>query len=60
MGLIKKALLRYCDDFDDPKAWREYLGEVLLGVRCLVTRSHGFTPFFLLFGKEADLPSFLR
>ena len=30
-----------------------------MGFRVLVTRSHGFSPFFVLHGVEAAIPSFL-
>lgn len=36
------------------------MGEILLGLRCLVTRAHNMTPFSVLYGFEADLPHFLR
>jgi hypothetical protein len=36
------------------------LGEILLGLRFLVTRSHGMIPFIVTHGFQADLPHYLR
>jgi hypothetical protein len=52
--------LKYCGSLDSEAEWSSYLGEILLGMRCLVTRAHGLTPFFVVHGFQADLPHYLR
>ena len=60
VGLIKNALKKYCAYAESWQDWREYLGEILMGLRFLVTRSHGYSPFFCVHGFEVDLPTFLQ
>ena len=57
MAVVKTALRRYVGETGAD--WQPYVGEVLLVLRCLQTRSHGMTLYFVVFGQEPDLPSFL-
>lgn len=56
MYLIKEALKKYTGELPEGQ-WRPYVGEILLALRCLVHRAHGFSPYFVVFGREAELPS---
>ena len=50
---------KYCGLLE-PDIWRDYLGEVVLKLHCLITHHHRFSPFFVIFSQEADPPSLLR
>jgi transposase InsO family protein len=42
---------------DDKKSrWKEYVGPVVHAYNCSVNDATGFSPFFLMFGREARLP----
>jgi transposase InsO family protein len=43
-----------------PGCWVEELPSVLWGIRTSINRSTGFTPFFMVFGVEAVLPTDLE
>ena len=48
-------LLRACVD-DHPQDWEDFLPDCLLAMRISVNRTTGFSPFFMLYGREAVLP----
>ena len=48
-------LLRACVD-DHPQDWELYLPDCLLSMRVTKNRSTGFSPFFMVYGREASLP----
>jgi hypothetical protein len=60
VGLIKKALLKYCGTLDQGAEVEEYLGEVLMGLRFCVARAHRYSPYRVVFGTEPLLPSSLK
>ena len=60
VGLIKAALIKFCAALESTTDWQQYLGEVLMGLRYCVTRSHGITPYRVIFGKEPSLPSSVK
>src|SRR4051812_16959752 len=43
-----------------PGCWKEELPSVLWSIRTTPNRSKGYTPFFLVYGAEAVLPSEIR
>ena len=54
--VAKSALCQLMSDC--PSAfWDELLPEVKLGMRCVVSSVHGFTPFEVLFKQEPILPA---
>ena len=57
--MIKKAIVKYVGALEAEGEWQAYLPEVLLALRCLVHRAHGHTPFLIVHGIEAELPSLL-
>ncbi len=48
-------LLRACVD-DHPQDWEDFLPGCLLAMRTAVNRSTGFSPFAMVYGREAALP----
>lgn len=48
-------LLRACVD-ESPQEWEEYLPACLLAMRTARNQSSGYSPHFLLFGRECSLP----
>ena len=52
---IKPRLIRSLEEADNK--WVEELDSVLWGLRTTPNRSTGYTPFFMVYGAEAILPS---
>ena len=48
-------LLRACVD-NHPQDWEDFLPDCLLAMRVAVNRGTGFSPFSMVYGKEAVLP----
>lgn len=48
------AVLRCCGD--KPSRWPDFLHAALFAARTTVSRTTGYTPFFLMYGQEALLP----
>ena len=57
MQAIKHALVKYVETLEEGN-WKPYLSEVLLGLRCLVHRAHGFSPYMVIHGIEPELPAY--
>ena len=55
MSGIKPSLVCSLTELD--KHWVEELDSVLWGLRTTPKRTTGFTPFFMVYGAEAVLPS---
>ena len=51
---ITKQLLKYINDQEND--WDEHLGEFLFSYRTSVHASTRYTPFYIMFGREAILP----
>ena len=52
---IKVALTKYIGE--NPDQWPERIGAVTFAMNSSVCKSSGFTPFFLLHGREARVPN---
>ena len=48
-------LLRACVD-ESPQDWEAYLPDCLMAMRIAKNRSTGFSPFFLVYGRECVIP----
>ena len=55
MRTMKDALSIYCDETQ--KDWDEHLGGVTMSYNTTVNSQTGFTPYFMLYGREARMPS---
>ena len=51
---VTKALIKYVETEEDD--WDEYLDAILFSYRTSIHASTKYTPFFLMFGREAVLP----
>ena len=58
-GTLEKMMARVCQEY--PKGWDRYLPAILFSYREILHDSTGFSPYFLLFGREMHGPmSILR
>ena len=55
MRTMKDALSIYCDETQ--KDWDVHLGGVTMSYNTTVNSQTGFTPYFMLYGREARMPS---
>ena len=55
MRTMKDALAIYCDETQ--KDWDAHLGGVTMSYNTTVNSQTGFTPYFMLYGREARMPS---
>jgi hypothetical protein len=53
-GEIGKILKRYCTE--DKAKWELYIPQALLAIRIRLHTSTGFSPFYLLYGRQARIP----
>ena len=51
---LANTILRCCGD--KPSRWADYIDAALFASRTTVSRTTGYTPFFLMYGQEALLP----
>jgi hypothetical protein len=42
---------------DHPTSWDDHLPEILMGLRAAKQETTGFSPYFMVFGKEASIPA---
>ena len=42
------------------ETWDEFVEDVVLAYNTTISSSTGFTPFYLMFGKQVDLPEMIR
>jgi hypothetical protein len=57
-GLILARLKRLYEELEDyGSRWIEELPKVVWGLRTEVSRATGYSPFFLVYGSEAVLPT---
>ncbi|KAK7158513.1 hypothetical protein R3I94_004974 [Phoxinus phoxinus] len=54
-GTIQRALCKLVKD--QPKDWDRHLDAVMFGLRTKVQMTTKYSPFFLMFGREARYPS---
>lgn len=54
MRTIKDMLVRYCNHYTDN--WDEFLGNIAATYNSLVNEATGYTPFYLMFGRERPQP----
>ena len=52
---IKTAIRKYCA-LHPSSTWWDWLPEVLAGLRMLASRSHGYTPFHVLYKQDPYVP----
>ncbi len=52
---LKNSLSAYCEEF--PGTWDNYIDGVTFAYNTSVNKQTGYTPFFLVHGREARLPS---
>lgn len=57
---FKCALKAYCEDPEHQKDWDDRLYNILAGYRWSRQASTGFSPYFLLFQRDAILPAHVR
>ena len=57
MNRVAKSALRRLMSEHPSAFWDELLPEVKLGMRCVVSSVHGFTPFEVVFKQEPILPA---
>ena len=55
MRTMKDALSIYCDETQ--KDWDDHLGGVTMSYNTTVNSQTGFTPYFMLYGRESRMPS---
>jgi transposase InsO family protein len=52
--ILKDMLRKYCDGF--PEKWDRFLDSAVFALRVRIHTVTGFSPFYLLYGKNARLP----
>lgn len=52
---IKKAVRKYASLYPD-SSWYDWLPEVLMGLRMVCTRAHGYSPFMVTYKQDPFVP----